>query len=474
MTELTEPLTLESALRVIAELRALVAQQAQTIAQQALRIADLEEKVRKDSSNSSKPPSSDGPAKKAYPPKKPSGRKRGGQPGHKKHARTLLSVETARTVTDVKPPSCAQCGTALTGDDPCPVRHQVVDLPPIAPLVDEWRLHALACDVCGEMTTAELPAGVPSLGYGPGVDAMVGQLAGEMRTSKRTTAETMTQVFGVPMSTGAVIDAQTRVSAALAAPCVEAVRHAQAQPRKNADESPWKQGQIRGYLWVCVTTLVTVFMIQASRAEAAARALLGKVVGVLGTDRYSGYAWWPKAWRQVCWAHLIRDFHAIAQRGGSSGELGTALGSEADRMFAWWQRVKGKELKRTTFQVYMRPVRKRVEALLREGQKDPHAKTAGTCKKMWEMRDAFWTFVMHEGVEPTNNAAEQALRFGVVWRKMCYGTKSQAGSEFVARILTVHATLRQQGRTMYSFLRAACLAHRVGTQAPSLLPASLT
>ena len=250
------------------------------------------------------------------------------------------------------------------------------------------------------------------------------------------------------------------------------MKHAQAQPRKNADESPWKQGATRGYLWVCVTAFVTVFLIQATRAEVAARALLGKAVGVLGTDRYSGYAWWPMAWRQVCWAHLIRDFHAITQRGGSSGVLGAALETEAERMFGWWQRMKAGELKRTTFQAYMRPLRKRVEALLWEGRSDLHEKTAGTCQKMWDQRAAFWTFVTLDGVEPTNNAAEQALRFGVVWRKMCYGTKSQSGSEFVARILTVHATLRQQGRTMYAFLRAACQAHRVGTTAPSLLPAS--
>ena len=176
---------------------------------------------------------------------------------------------SARTVTDVKPRACGRCGTARTGEDPCPTRHQIVDLPPIEPVFDAWRLHARRCVPCGQTTVATLPEGVSSLGYGPGVDAMVGQLAGEMRTSKRTTAETMTQVFGVPMSTGAVIDAQTRVSAALAAPCDAAVTHAQTRDLKNADESRWKQGQTAGYLWVCVTACVTVFMIQAARSEAA-------------------------------------------------------------------------------------------------------------------------------------------------------------------------------------------------------------
>jgi len=473
VSALVEPLTLAAALQTIAELRSLVEQQAKTIEEQAKRIAVLEERLRKDSSNSSKPPSSDGPAKKKYPAKKRSGRKAGGQPGHTKHERNLLPVEDARSVTEVKPTTCANCDLILTGDDPCPLRHQVVDLPPIKPIMDEWQLHTLMCEACGQTTAPSLPEGVPSLGYGPGVDAMVGQLAGEMRTSKRSTSETMTKVFGVPMSTGAVVDAQARVSDALASSCEEAVTYAQGQSVKNADETPWKQGSVRGYLWVCVTTFVTVFMIQTSRASAAAKVLLGKAQGVLGTDRFASYTWWPAAWRQVCWAHLIRDFFAIEQRGGSSLVLGKELGAEATRMFAWWKRLKEGDLKRSTFQAYMRPLRKRVEALLWKGLSDPHEKTAGTCLKMWEIREAFWTFVRIEGVEPTNNAAEQAVRFGVVWRKMSYGTKSKAGSQFVSRILTAHATLRQQKRSMFAFLHAACHAHRTGTTPPSLLPNSI-
>lgn len=468
MTGLAQPLTLETALELIAELRALVAQQAK-------RIAELEEKVRKDSSNSSKPPSSDGPSKKRkYPEKKRTGRKRGGQPGHKKHERTMLPVEQARSVTEVKPSSCERCGKPLQGEDPCPKRHQIVDLPPIVPVFDEYRMHTISCEdaACGHRTEANLPKGVSTIGFGPGVDAMVGQVAGEMRASKRTTAETMTKVFGVPMSVGAVIDAQNRVSKALGEPCAAALKHVQEQTIKNADETPWKEGQSKAYIWVGVTAFVTAFVIQTSRAATAAGVLLGTVVGILGTDRYSGYAWWPAAQRQVCWAHLIRDFTAIAERGGSSKVLGDAVLAEAKRMFAWWKRLREGELKRSTFQVYMRSVRQRVDELVEEGRQDENPSTAGTCEKMWKVRQAFWTFVNVDGVEPTNNAAEQALRFGVLWRKMCYGTKSAAGSVFVARILTTHATLRQQGRSVHEFLRAACVAHRAGTAPPSLLPNS--
>jgi transposase len=479
VTALVEPITLEIALRLIAELRALVEQQAQRIAQQAKqlaqqakRMAELEEKLRKNSSNSSKPPSSDAPNQQTYPPKQPSGRKRGGQPGHKKHERTLLPLEKARLVMEVKPPLCERCGKKLSGEDLCPRRHQIVDLPVIEPFFDEYRLHTLAChdQACGHFTGASLPAGVSSIGFGPGVDAMVGQVAGMMRASKRTTADTMLGVFGVPMSLGAVIDAQQRCSKAIEAPCAEALAYTQKQPIKNADETSWKEGTRGAYIWVCVTSMVVAFVIQTSRAGSAAGLLLGAAKGILGTDRYSGYAWWPAALRQVCWAHLTRDFRAIAQRGESSAVLGQALLAEAERMFAWWGRLRTGELQRRTFQVYMRPVRKRVEALLLEGTTNPNSKTAGTCREMWKIREAFWTFVRIEGVEPTNNAAEQALRFGVLWRKMCYGTKSLAGSQFVARVLTVKATLGKQNRNVHAFLRAACEAHRNGKPTPSLLP----
>lgn len=466
MTALPELMILETALRLIGELRALVEQQAQ-------RIEELEEKLRKDSSNSSKPPSSDPlNQKKKYPPKKPSGRSRGGQFGHQKHERTLLATEKAKLVMELKPPACERCGRKLSGEDPAPRRHQIVDLPVIEPVFEEYRLHTLECQerACGHFTEARLPERVSSIGFGPGVDAMVGQVAGMMRVSKRATAATMLGVFGVPMSLGAVIDAQQRLSKAIETPCAEALAYTQQQVIKNADETSWKEGTNSAYIWVCVTSMVVAFVIQTSRAAAAAGALLGAVAGILGTDRYAGYAWWPAALRQVCWAHLIRDFRAIAERGPSSAVLGQALLAEAERLFTWWSRLRAGDLPRKTFQVYMEPVRKRVEALLLEGTTNPHAKTAGTCRKMWAIREAFWTFVSVEGVEPTNNAAEQALRFGVLWRKMCYGTKSLAGSQFVARVLTVQATLRKQNRNVHAFLRAACEAHRAGETPPSLLP----
>lgn len=458
----------------MAALVELVATLTHTVEVQAARIAELEEKLRQNSSNSSKPPSSDGPAHKPARAKKKSGRKPGGQPGHKKHERTLLPAEQARRLVDSIPAECEHCGSDQLDHDPNPHRHQVVDLPPIVPVFDECRQHARRCRDCAHVTVGPLPADMSSLGFGPGVDAMVGQLAGEQRLGKRAVAEAMAEVFGVPMSTGAVIDAQTRVSDALAVPVADAVVHAQKQDVKNADETPWWQGTQKAYLWVCVTALVTVFQVHLTRKAAAAKALLGKVHGVLGTDRYSGYAWWPAWQRQVCWAHLIRDFTAIAEREGASATLGEDLLAEAEKMFRLWHAFKAGRLSRATLRVYLRPVQRAVERLLDEGRSSEHPKTAGTCAKLWQVQDALWTFARVEGVEPTNNGGERALRFAVVWRKMSRGAKSALGNAFVARILSVHATLRQQRRSVYEFLREACRAHRAGQTGPSLVPIAAT
>jgi transposase len=461
------PTTLDEALRVIVELRIV-------IRQQAALIAELQERLRQDSSNSSKPPSSNGP-RSVPPKKKPSGKKRGGQPGHRRVVRALVPPEEVAQVKTVKPSHCDQCRTSLVGTDLTPARYQTFVLPPVRPVVTEYQVHTLICHDCGHDTAASAPPEAIGYGYDAGVDAMVGTFTGVCRLSKRTTAEVMNEVFHVPMSVGSVIGCQQRVSEALAAPVAAAVKYVQRQAVRNADETGWKQATERLYLWTVVTPLVVAFFLRAGRSAKVAKTILGSVrKAILGSDRYSGYSWWSTSQRQVCWAHLIRDFVAIAARGGQSERIGKALGKEADRMFAWWHRVRDGTLERATFQVYMRGLRRRVEARLAEGVQCDHPKTARTCKKMQKVQQAFWTFVDFEGVEPTNNAAEQALRFAVLWRKMSYGTHSAHGSLFVERILTTYMTLRKQQRNVIDFLRRACVAHRTHQPAPSLLPVPAT
>ena len=203
-----------------------------------------------------------------------------------------------------------------------------------------------------------------------------------------------------------------------------------------------------------------------------ARELLGETfAGILVTDRYSAYNWYPVRWRQLCWAHLLRDFEAMRDRGGASAELGEALLAQAHQMFTWWHRVREGTLQRSTFRSYMSPLRREVERLLEAGSRSGVPKTAGTCQDILKRREALWTFVQVAGVEPTNNAAERSIRPGVLWRKGSFGTQSEEGSRFVESMMTVVSTLKQQQRNVLAYLTAACEAALRGETAPSLLPA---
>ena len=432
----------------------------------------LQEQLNQTSRNSSRPPSSDPP--QSQRPSRPGGkRRRGAQPGHPGHTRTLIPVEDVDEVVILKPEQCAGCHTPLSGDDPSPFRHQVIEIPPIQPVVTEYQWHQLRCPDCGETTRAPWPAGVPSGTDGPCVHATVALCTGSYRLSKRTTVQVMADLFGVPMSVGTISQSETTTTAVLAAPVEEARTCVEEQPVAHLDETSWRQGGKRAWLWVAVTSLVTVFVVRLSRGGQVARELLGeRFSGILVTDRYSAYNWYPVRWRQVCWSHLLRDFEAIRDRGGVSEEIGEALLAQAHQMFTWWHRVRDGTLQRLTFRSYMTAVRREVERLLEAGSQCEVAKTEGTCREILKRREALWTFVQVEGVEPTNNTAERSIRPGVQWRKISFGTQSEAGSRFVESMMTVVATLKQRKRNVLAYLTAAHEAALRGEAAPSLLPTS--
>jgi len=432
----------------------------------------LQEQLRQTSRNSSRPPSSDPPLPQR--PHRPRGqRRRGGQPGHPGSTRTLIPVEEVDEVVVIKPAQCTHCQAPLSGDDPQPWRHQVIELPPSKPVVTEYQWHQLACPACGETTRAPWPAGVPSRTYGPRVQATVALCTGAYRLSKRTTQQVMAEVFGVPMRVGTISLLEQATTAVVAAPVEEARTYVHEQAVAHLDETSWCQGGKRAWLWVAVTSLVTVFLVRMSRGGQVARELLGaQISGILVTDRYSAYNGYPVRWRQLCWAHLLRDFEAMRGRGGRSEEIGDALLAQAHQMFAWWHLVREGTLKRSTFRSYMSPLRREVERLLEAGSRCGVPKTAGTCRDILKRRQALWTFVQVEGVEPTNNTAERSIRPGVLWRKGSFGTQSAEGSRFVESMMTVVATLKQQQRSVLEYLTAACEAALRGEAAPSLLPAS--
>jgi transposase len=431
----------------------------------------LQEQLNQTSRNSSRPPSS-GPPQLPRAHRPAGKRRRGGQPGHPGHTRTLLPVEEVTEIVILKPEQCSGCQAALAGDDPTPWRHQVIDLPLITPVVIEYQWHQLMCPACGTVTRVPWPAGVPSGTYGPRAHATVALCTGVYHLSKRMTQQLMEEVFGLPVSGGTISQLEQATTAALAAPVEEARTYVHQQVVAHLDETRWREGNKQAWLWMAVTTWVTVCVVRLSRGGQVARELLGETfAGILVTDRYSAYNWYPVRWRQLCWAHLLRDFAAIRDRGGASAELGEALLAQAHQMFIWWHRVREGTLKRSTFRTYMTLLRHEVERLLDVGSRSGVPKTAGTCQDILKRREALWTFVQVAGVEPTNNAAERSIRPGVLWRKGSFGTQSAAGSRFVESMLTVVSTLKRQQRHVLAYLTAACEAALCGTTAPSLLPA---
>jgi transposase len=434
------------------------------------RVEELEERLRTDSHNSSKPPSSDPP--QSTRPKRPSGaRKQGAQPGHEGKSRPLLPAEEVDEVVDCPPPEQCACGGRVRPSDAEPERRQLFEIPRINVSVTEYRLWAGTCELCGRPCRGALPPGVADGMLGPRAMAIVALLSGKFHLSKRNVEEILSDLFGLQIALGTVSNTEARVAAALEEPVEEARRFVQQQAVAHLDETGWKQRGDRRWLWTAVASGVAVFAIRASRGTKVAVELLGKAFGgIVVSDRWSAYNWLDAARRQLCWAHLKRDFIKIFERGGASAAIGTQLLACTRIVFGLWYRLRDGPLTRPAFQEAIRPIRQRVEALLDQGAHCGHPKTQRTCQNILKLKAALWTFVDVPGVEPTNNTAERAVRPGVQWRRRSFGTQSEQGNRFVESLLTVSTTCRLQARNVLEYLVRAIEAALSGQPAPSLIP----
>jgi transposase len=433
------------------------------------KIADLEARLDQSPRNSSRPPSSEHPHAKPRRPKSAGKRKPGGQPGHAKHARPLLPPDQCAAVLPLKPAACRRCGRELSGDDPAPLRHQVWELPEIRPLVTEYRRHRLACPRCGDTTCAPLPPGTPAGQSGPRLVAFAGLLMAYFRQSKRRTALFLEALLNQPCCPALTLKMQARVTAALRPAYDELAAALPAQPHLGIDESPTKEAGKKAWLWTFVAGLFTVFAARGSRAGTALTELLtDRFEGVVTCDRAKMY--WAVGRLQWCWAHLKRDFQALAD---SEDRVVKRLGHDLLRptreLFRQWSRCRDGTVSRAELKRDLAPARRTVEGLLLRGLFSGHPRLEGMCRELSEHRDWLWTFLDHE-VEPTNNASERALRHAVIWRKLSFGTQSAGGSRFVETMLTVIETCRQQSCDVFAYVTAAVEAHFAGQPPPSLHP----
>jgi transposase len=448
--------------RQIAQLREQVAQ----IDDLKAELAELRERLGQNSNNSSKPPSSDPPYQLKTTSNELKGRKPGGQVGHRGLSRKLKAVAQVDRVIDLRPVGCNRCGHLLLGDDPDAARHQVSEVPSCKARVTEYRRHSLRCLACGEINQADWPEDMPTGSFGPRAQAVVAYLTGRLTASHRDVAEAMEVLHGIKVSLGSVSALQRRVSQSLQAVVEEAKQFVGGQISQNVDETSWPEADKSRWLWVNATRSVTVYHLLEGRATKQAKQVISEQAkGIIGTDRFGAYNWLPARRRQICWAHLKRDFQAMAERGGQSAQVGEALLKEVEEVFKLWHQLRDGKISRKQLQEEIVPVEQRVKGLLKRGSCCEQKKTRHTCERIVKLRRSLWRFVQVEGIEPTNNSAERALRRAVLWRRKSFGTQSEAGSMFVERVLTVMMSLRQQGRDVMEYLTAMC-SH----QTLSLLP----
>ena len=372
----------------------------------------------------------------------------------------------------LKPHACRRCGGALVGDDPRPYRHQVTDIPKVIATVDEYLLHSLVCPACTTSTRAVLPPGVPAGNFGPRLQAIVSVCSGAYRMSKRGIEALVEDFFGVPIALGSISNLEHETSEALAAPVQQVAQAIRKEPVVHADETGWYERGKLAWLWAAVTAHLALFLVRKSRGAKVAKELLGAgFSGILVSDRWNAYVWVDIARRQLCWAHLLRQFRGFQDHGPEGIAIGQPLELLAETLFHMWHRVRDGTMTRAVFQRRMKRLRMHVVRWLHDGGACPVSAVAGRCREILTLEPALWTFVHVEGVEPTNNAGERRVRHGVMWRKTSFGTDSPNGSRFVERILTVVMTLRSQGRNVLDYVTAACEAALHRTMPPSLLPA---
>jgi len=483
LSDRPSPTTLEAALALLGVLwEEVVHLQAQTGRLQeengrlAGRVQELEARLGQNSTNTSRPPSSDPPETSPRPPAPHSGRRRGGQPGHPPSQRALVPPEQVAQVVAHWPPSCRGCQAPLAaapvGE---PVRHQVTELPSVRAVVTEHQLHHVRCGRCGTTTCAVLPVDVPAGAFGPRLQATVAVLSGRYRLSRREVVGVCTDVLGAPLAVGSVDRLCQATAQALATPVAALEAAVQQAPAAHADETGWREAGRRCWLWVVVTAWATVFTLAPSRGSGVIKGLLGETfAGYLISDRWSAYTWIDPTRRQVCWAHLKRDFQKLVDYGGP----GRAIGRNALRLlaglFGAWADLRADPTQRPRFVRRARQYQWRLRRVLETGQQCGCEKTANFCTGLLKLWPALWTFVTVPGVEPTNNAAEQAIRPAVLWRKGSFGTQSAAGNRFVERLLSVAATCKQQERSLLVYLTAVCTAAQADQPIPSLLPAPTT
>ncbi len=441
------------------------------------QVAEVLERLGQNSKNSHLPPSSDGPGgrnKGGTGKKKGRGkqkrRKRGGQPGHRGARRNLLPLEQVDEVVDHYPSACENCWESLPQvPDPDAKRYQCTEIPPVKPHTTEHRRHSVCCPDCGYKTRAPYDEKlIPSSPFGPRLMATIALLTGVYHVSRRRTLDLLRDFFGIRLSLGALSAVEARVSEAVEPAVDEAWERAEQADVKHTDGTSWLQAGMTLSLWTLATTAVTVFKIVADGSKKTLEPLYGALRGILVSDRATALNFWAMERRQVCWSHLLRKFVSFSERDGPAGPIGRELLDLTGVLFEYWHDYQDGKLTRERFVAWMTPVRNQFNVALSRAVAQDIKGVSGSCANILIHEKALWTFVEHDGVEPTNNHAEREIRAFVLWCKRSFGTQSQRGNVFAERLMTVAHTARKQNTNTLAFLVGCCEARMNETAPPSL------
>lgn len=448
-------------------------------AQVATLVAQIEvltEKLRQNSGNSHLPPSSDGPggAARGKGRSVPSGkRKRGGQKGHRGAHRELLPAERVDESIEMFPPVCLGCGDTLPATpDADARRHQVLELLVGKPHLTEFRRHEVECQRCRHRTRASYDSTrIPTSPFGPRLIAVVAMLTGVYHLSRRSARQLLRELLGIELSLGALSGMEARASRALVPAFEEAQREVEQADTKYTDATSWLRAGVVMSLWTIASAMATVYRVLANGRSETIRPFYGQCKGILNSDRASVFGFWPMARRQICWAHLLRKFVAFSERDGPAGAYGRELLDCTGLVFDYWRGFLKGDLNRQELEAWCRPVRRQFEAVLERAVVAKIPRLSGSCADILAHEGAPWTFVNHEGVEPTNNHAERELRAFVLWRKRSFGSQSERGEQFAERVMTVAHTARKQGKDVLDFLVRSVTAKLRGLSSPPLVAA---
>ena len=453
----------------LTEQNAALAEQVKLVTEQ---VAELTRQLGKNSSNSHKPPSSDGVGrrKSTRKPKRRSGRKRGGQPGHKGSKRKMLEAELLDHVVNIFPEVCEFCQEKpLQVISHLPYRHQVVDLLKEngGRTVTEYRCYAVDCQ-CGQRVPAPIDQ-VPQYAFGPRLSAVVCLLSGAYQMSRRQVRVALNELYGIEISLGSVSNIEGRMSCALETASDEAMTHVEGSAVKHADETSFLRDSQRCSAWVFANALVSVYRIVDDGKRISLRAKFRKVKGILVSDRASVFLYWPMFCRQICWSHLLRTFTDYSERDGPAGEIGKELIEYCELVFHYWREHRAGNLADADYKLWISTIAEHMKPCLQQAAGANLKYVSGSCENLLAHWDAMWTFVENTAVDPTNNHAERELRRLVLWRKRSFGSQSERGDRFVERILTVTQTMRKKAGDTLGFLQRSFLAHITAAPAPSLL-----